>query len=407
MRANKSTRISGIGSDRDVSQSYTYDDLDQMSDIAYPNTTTYGSPAWFHLQPKRNYGFLTRLDPDASQPGFTPLNNEISYSANGSVNFVPHNNGVTDTYTPDNGMARPKSIAFSGWSGGCTAPTFGSIQSSNGSSLTYGQSTNLFISADGHGESPTYQWYLGQTAIGGATLPSYTVVPNQNSNYSVRVANSCGYADSAAFAITVQLSAPTNLIAGRDPSVLRINVSWQQSAGATGYDIWRRSAGGWSKLNLTPIPSAFYQDNVVGSDAAYVYNAVAVGTNVVPSVQSNNDVANTYIYPSVSAGQTIYFSDFDRVLQHGINNLLIATGNPTRSWHDIDNVSGVDCAISAPDPDPVNHSPILAAHMLALRCAMNRALASAVIPLISYTDSNLANVLVKAIHINELQNRTK
>lgn len=411
---NKSTTISGIGSPRNVTQSYTYDDLDEVSDIAYPATTS-GSPGWTHLVPQHNYGFLTRIDANNSQPSFNPPLTDITYAPSGSVNVVPHKNGVTDTYTPDsNGMARPQSIGFSGWSGGCTAPTIGAVQSSNGTSLTGGQSTNLFLSADGHGETPTYQWYLGDAAISGATLSSYTATPTQTSTYRVRVANSCGYVDSATLTITVQATAPAapaNLVAVRDSTspnnAPRINISWQASSGATGYDVWRQSNGGWAKLTPMPINSTSYADSVA-PDTAYVYYAIAVGTNGLSSGPSNKDAASSFVFAPVSSGQQILFVSFDDILQHGINRLLSATGNPTRTWHDIDNVNGADCTISAAsDPNPVTHSTILAAHILALRCAMNRALTSAGVSLAAYTDPSPTNVFIQAVHINELQNRTK
>jgi hypothetical protein len=146
----------------------------------------------------------------------------------------------------------------------------------------------------------------------------------------------------------------------------------------------------------------------VATNAAYVYHAFAVGTNLVSSGPSNNDVASSFVFAPVSSGQQILFVYFDDVLQHGINSLLTATGNPIRTWHDIDNVSGADCTINAAsDPDPVSHSTILAAHILALRCAMNRALTSAGVPLTAYTDPSLVNVFINAVHINDLQNRTK
>jgi YD repeat-containing protein len=402
----KTTRITGIGAARDVTQSYAYDDLDAVSDIGYPSTTA-GSPAWSHLLPKHNYGFLTRLDANNAQLSFMPPLTDITYTPSGTVNVVPHYTGVTDTYTPDPyGMARPQSIAFSGWSTvSCTVPTIGAIQSSSGTSLTYGQTTTLSITADGHGETPTYQWYLGGSAISGATLSSYTAAPTQTSTYLVRVTNSCGTVDSASITITIQLNAPTGLIALA--SSTSINIWWQASTGATGYDVWRESNGVWVKLNATPITSTSYVDSVA-TDTAYVYHAVAVGTNVAASGPSNNDVANSFVFVPVSSGQPILFANFDDVLQHGINRLLTATGNPTRTWHDIDNVSGADCTISAAsDPNPVTHSTILAAHILALRCAMNRALTSAGVPLTAYTDPSPANVFIRALHINELQNRTK
>jgi YD repeat-containing protein len=411
----KSTRISGIGSDRDVAQSYAYDDLAEVSDVTYPFTAASGGPAWSHLLPKYSYGLLTRLDANNSQPSFMPPLTDISYAPAGTANILPHKNGVTDTYTPDsNGMARPQSIGFAGWSGGCTAPAVGAIQSSNGTSLTSGQSTNLFVAVDGHGETPTYQWYLGGAAVNGATLSSYTVAPTQTSTYQVRAANSCGYADSASITITIQVNAPAapaNLVAERDATspgnAPRINVNWQPSNGAAGYDVWRQSNGVWQKRTATPIGDTSYLDSVA-ADTAYVYYAIAVGTNGLSSAPSNKDAANSFVFAAVNSGQQILFADFDALLQHGINRLLTATGNPTRSWHDIDNVSGADCTISAAsDPDPVNHTPILGAHMLALRCAMNRALTSAGVPLTAFIDPSLVNVFIKAVHINELQNRTR
>jgi hypothetical protein len=55
---------------------------------------------------------------------------------------------------------------------------------------------------------------------------------------------------------------------------------------------------------------------------------------------------------------------------------------------------------------PQQGGVIYAAHILALRCAMDAALQRLGVATSAYTDPNVTGVAIKAVHVRELQQRT-
>jgi hypothetical protein len=80
-------------------------------------------------------------------------------------------------------------------------------------SVSAGAAATFSVTATGTG-TLTYQWYLGGSAIGGATLSSYTIKSSQASNagsYTVTVSNSAGSVTSKAATLTVVTIAPLTI----------------------------------------------------------------------------------------------------------------------------------------------------------------------------------------------------
>jgi YD repeat-containing protein len=397
--SDKTTTIAGIGAaSRTIYQTYQYNDLGLLSEVDYPSPDSYGTPTWSNLLPKYTAGRLVGASTTGHYPGqpdFT--NSDIAYWPNGMLNTITHNNGVTDTYAIDatNAMPRPSQIKFENWTAPitCTAPSIAS--QSPDDTIYYADPKTISVTATG--DSLTYQWYLGQSAIAGATSSSYPVPTNQTGSYWVRVSNTCGHADSATITITVRLRPPTALVADRTGSI-SINVTWQAANGATSYQVFREAGGVWSLIG-TPGATSF-ADNNGPAASTFVYRVTATGPNVLTSDYSNSDMESTLTFTNVVAGVTITYAQFNELLT-GLNALRWAAGDPPWSWSQLNTQSCAQAPIV-----PQQGGRIYAAHVLALRCAMDNALQRLGVAATAYTDQSLVGVPIKAVHVRELQQRT-
>ncbi len=95
----------------------------------------------------------------------------------------------------------------------CAAPVIGVQPSST--TVAVGSPATLTVTATGTG-TLTYQWFVGASGntanpIPGVTGPSLTVTPGTTTSYWVRVANSCGAANSSTATVTVT---PSSLASG-------------------------------------------------------------------------------------------------------------------------------------------------------------------------------------------------
>jgi hypothetical protein len=212
----------------------------------------------------------------------------------------------------------------------------------------------------------------------------------------VRVANACSHADSSTITITVRLRPPTALVADHTGSV-SINVTWNATNGATSYQVFRESGGVWSLVGTASATS--FPDNGPPPNATFVYRVAALGSNVATSDYSNNDIESTLTFTSVTPNMRISCAHFNELLT-GLNSVRWAAGDPPWSWSQLLTLS---CAQA---PVPQQGSVIYAAHILALRCAMDNALQRLGVASAGYTDPNLYGVRIKAIHVTELQQHT-
>jgi YD repeat-containing protein len=396
--SDKTTTIAGIGAaPRKIYQHYEFNDLGLLSKLPYPSPDSYGTPTWGTLFP----GYAAGRFVGASATGFFPnqpnfTNNDITYWPNGMLHSVTHNNGVTDTYSMDatTGMPRPSQITFENWTApiSCTPPAI--VSQSGGATVFYNDPQTISVTATG--DALTYQWYQDQTPISGATGPSYAVTTTQTHSYWVRVANACNHADSTAITVTVRLRPPTALLADR-AGTTSINVYWQQTNGATSYQVFRESGGSWS-LAGSAVGTTF-TDNP-GAGATFVYRVVALGSNVTTSDYSNTDIESTLAFTTVTTGMVITYAQFDE-LRAGLNALRWAAGDPPWSWSQLNTQSCAQAPVV-----PQQGGVIYAAHILALRCAMDTALQRLGVATRAYTDPNVTGVAIKAVHVRELQQRT-
>ena len=392
---NKTTQIGPAGLNKTLEQAYAYNDLGLPSTITYP--TCYdiigcGTSKWGDVQPQYTNGVVSGVP----TPAFTSSTNGIAYSDNGMVHTVAHPNGVVDTYETANGMARPASITFSNWTT-CASPAI--LTQPSGGTIYYNDSRTLSVSAGG--DNRTYQWYAGQTAIPNETSSALTVAPHQTTDYWVRVTNACGHADSSHATVTVQLRAPTGLIADLTNTNL-ITVRWNATAGATSYQVWRRSGASWISRGTTGGLS--FPDSV-SPGATFFYQVTADGSSVTTSPASNNDLESTLSFTGVSANMTISYSHFSELLS-AVNAVRAAWGDPAFSWADVLNTSTNPCGYVTVSTIPAPGAIIYAAHLMRLRCAMNNALIRAGITATGYTDPDVTGLVIRAIHVTELQGRT-
>ncbi|OSZ78442.1 hypothetical protein CAP35_09375 [Chitinophagaceae bacterium IBVUCB1] len=97
------------------------------------------------------------------------------------------------------------------------------------------------------------------------------------------------------YAQTTALNNTVQLIANVSTSPVQISISWKKLAGATSYQIYRKSktaTGFGSVLSTIPATDSIYVDNMVAVDSTYEYQVIKIGS---PS-------ATGYIYASIKAG---------------------------------------------------------------------------------------------------------
>ena len=225
---SKSTTIYDVTHDRTLktlSQGELYDAAGQATTINYPRCdSNCGAPNFPAVSPSYSYGFLSGVSSYAT----------VGYAATGMTTTVAHlqtngNPGVADTYAVDssNGMPRPASITFGGWSS-CTAAAIASDVADaqtavNGSAFlsvsTSGTAPVVFQWYDAGAQAPADPLHPTGTAISGATGSTYTTpVLTQDHYYFVAVANACKHLLSRVAHVTV-CSAPSISVQSQSSTV--------------------------------------------------------------------------------------------------------------------------------------------------------------------------------------------
>jgi fibronectin type 3 domain-containing protein len=114
------------------------------------------------------------------------------------------------------------------------------------------------------------------STTGGATTFSHTGLTNGTAHsYQIRAKNSCGTSVSGTCASTTTLNvpaAPTGV--GATPSCTGVSVTWNNSAGATGYDVVRGTVCGTAVTTFSNVTSP-YSDSTGTPGTAYQYWVVA------------------------------------------------------------------------------------------------------------------------------------
>jgi hypothetical protein len=187
--------------------------------------------------------------------------------------------------------------------------------------------------------------------------------------------------DSAALGVPQALSA-----SGAGASV---SVSWLAAANATGYEVYRATAGIPSTLVATVTGTAFV-DSTVTANKAWVYRVLAVGTGGGKSALSVADYATTVTFDDdpLSAGTNAKSIHLEQ-LRTAVNAIRGAAALPTVNF---------TFPVSA-------GAPIRASHVMQLRAALNEARQALGISALPFTDATLTPGVtkLKAAHVTELR----
>jgi YD repeat-containing protein len=177
------------------------------ADFALPSQITYPTcsgcataSALSSVSQQFSTGLLTGIT------GFATL----TYHPTGMVADVARSQSEHDSYSADSGMARPKTIAFSGLAS-CAAPAQPVIDTP---SSVCASSTSNHASVTNAVDGVTYTWEISGGTLASATTGSsidFTVGPSGTVLLTVTASNACG---SAGVSRSVPIAAPTASVSG-------------------------------------------------------------------------------------------------------------------------------------------------------------------------------------------------
>jgi len=273
-------------------------------------------------------------------------------------------------------------------------------------SATY-SGTPIVLTVSTNGCAPfTYQWYQGVSGSGvpisGATSSSYSAAPSQTTQYWVRVTDNVGgsiNSNTAVITVSAPLPAPGPLTAILNPGTNTIAVSWGASSGADHYQLQRLDHGVWTTFDVNATSISYG----LAANTTYVFHVRAVDSaGGSASPYTANDLATTMPFATLQSGvTTVSFNQFDQILT-AINAVRMAHNDGALTWRQVLDQAGYQSV-----PVPASNGLVYAAHVLALRNAMNAALANVQVATSVYTDSLTSPTVIKALHIVQLQQRAQ
>jgi hypothetical protein len=188
----------------------------------------------------------------------------------------------------------------------------------------------------------------------------------------------------ARISLALNPPAPSSLEATAT-SATSISITWNASAGATSYRLYRRSAGGGFTQIATPVSASF--TDTVTANTAHLYRAVAVSATGVSS-ESNTELATAVVFADdpIVAGTTI-------IKRTHVTDLRTAA-DAVRALATLGVFSFTDATLAL----------IRRVHVTELRTAIDEARAALALPALTYTDPELAvGGAVRAPHVTELR----
>jgi YD repeat-containing protein len=419
-----------------ISQSKEYNDRDLLTKQTYPscNAVPCGARTTDTVTKSYTNGFLTNVDgytksptggPDIGLPG-------IAYAANGlptTIRWAGFWNNQTlapiswDKITYDaTGLPRPVSIQFSS-SGQCNAPIL-STQPIDQTMTLGGQPAHLTVAIDNSTSGDwTFNWYTEGSATpfehhtwtntnNNNYADSVDVTPDEETKYRVDVTNECGTRTSNYATVAALVPAPTGVQASYVNGA--VTITWNVVSGASYYKIERKANGAASELSVQVTSSSYcsgatcsFTDTATVGNTAFVYRVRAVAGGGASSLWSHGDVALTKLFTTITVGiTTVQKAHFDEVLD-AINKLRAVCGcfSTTATW---DGANGTQRILptTTQDPSVLTPSitgPIQAAHLRALRTAMDTARAAMGVPALSYGEPISTTTPFRRSHIIELQ----
>lgn len=190
------------------------------------------------------------------------------------------------------------------------------------------------------------------------------------------------------------LTAPQSFVA-TGLSASQIHVSWQAVAGATGYQIWRRSAGLAFALVHTTTATSHAFTTGLSVDTIYLFSVRAI-RNAENGPFSAADVATTLTFTDdpLVAGSTPVKAVHLMQLRNAVNALRALGG-----------LSGYPFT----DPSLASGMVARAAHLTDLRNALDEGRLACGLPALGYTDGTVVakSTRIKRPHLVELRNGVK
>ena len=238
---------------------------------------------------------------------------------------------------------------------------------------------------------------VGTNPAPGTFVPASVVGPVALSGDGMTAILGRDIDNNATGAVWIFVAPPDDILAPAAPvgmsataqSLTQVNVTWMTTAGATSYQIERRSAGGaFSQIGTASSPS--FADGTVSPGTAYAYRVRAVNAaGVSPGAA---DVATT-----------IFFEDDPLVA--GTTAKAVHLSQLRQAVNAVRSLAGLS-VLTFPDP-AVPGAVIRASHLVELRSAVDGAFGALGLAQVPYADPSLAGVAIKAVHVQELRDRVR
>jgi hypothetical protein len=199
--------------------------------------------------------------------------------------------------------------------------------------------------------------------------------------------------------VSVAPTAPGPLTATFNPSTNTVTASWGASSGADHYELQRLDHGVWTTFTVFATSASY----TLPSNTTYVFHVRGLDSSgSSASSWTANDLATTMSFAALQANvTTVAFDHFDQI-RTAINAILAAQNGAALSWRQI-----LDNAGFPNIPVPDHNALIYAAHIRALRNAMDSALAGVQVATSAYADTLTSPTPIKVLHINQLQQRAQ
>ena len=192
--------------------------------------------------------------------------------------------------------------------------------------------------------------------------------------------------------VTVGPATPTGVVATATGAT-QVSVSWNASAGASQYEVRRRSSvGGFTTITTTA--SLSFNDTTVAAGAAYVYAVRAIDASSRTSQDSARDAATTFAFTDdpLVADATIVKGAHVTQLRSAVNALRGVAGLSAFSFTDLSLTSA---------------TPVRALHVTQLRTALSQACSALALSAPSFTGTVVAGTVVDAMDVQEIRDALK
>lgn len=345
----KTTTISSPAGTQSFTQDFPYNDLNLPPEVHYPTCSAGCTGANTLTLPDRNValtwsnGLLTAVGGFASS---------ITYHPSGLVHTVQHVSGSGTASTSetieadDNGMPRPKSIAF-GNAIDCSAITGQPL----GGVISAGAPITLTVTTSQNSSGLKFEWFQGisgdqsvpLTPSGGSS--SLTVSPTATTDYWVKVSDLSGGCATNSATATVTVCQPATVIdRAPESQIVAANTSVTLYVTATGTNLRYQWYNGSSAIGGANGPT---YTTTVSSPSTFKVQITESGTCATPA-----PIELTF---TVDVGQCLTFDldlPFAPVLAPGQSaQMSVQVSSPSSStihyeWH---NRNGIIAGVDRPD----------------------------------------------------------